>query len=66
VDKENDLAVQFTVNGKEYGDAATKFPFRVQWDTAKLENGKYEVSGVMRDKAGNTSKLNSVTVTVGN
>ena len=66
VDKENDLQVQFTVNGKDYGKPATKFPFRTSWDTTKLANGQHKVSAVATDKAGNKRQLNTVTVTVDN
>ena len=66
VDKENDLRVQFTVNGKDYGEPATKFPFRTSWDTTKFVNGPYKVSGVATDRAGNKRQLNSVTVTIDN
>ena len=66
VDNDNDLAVQFTVNGKNYGKPATKFPFRVIWDTTQLKNGKYRVSAVASDKAGNERKITGVAVTVEN
>ena len=66
VDRENDLKVQFTVNGKDYGQPATKFPFRTSWDTTKFANGQYKLSAVATDKAGNKRQLNTVTVTVDN
>jgi hypothetical protein len=66
VDKENDLRVQFTVNGKAYGKPATTFPFRVSWDTTKIGNGKHAVSAAATDRAGNKRQLNTVTVTVDN
>jgi len=66
IDKENDLKVQFTVNGKNHGAPATKFPFRTSWDTTELENGKYKLSAVASDKSGNKRKLNDVVVTVSN
>jgi len=66
VDAENDLQVQFTVNGKDYGEPATKFPFRTSWDTTKFANGPYKVSAVATDRAGNKRQLNTVTVTIGN
>jgi len=66
VDKENDLKVQFTVNGKDCGEPATKFPFRTSWDTTKSVNGQYKLSAVATDKAGNKRQLNTVTVTVDN
>jgi len=55
-----DLTVQFTVNGENVGEPATTFPFRTLWDTTGLESGKYSISGVMRDKAGNTRELNVI------
>jgi hypothetical protein len=66
VDKENELKVQFTINDKDQGSPAATFPFRVSWDTTKVQNGKYTVSAVAVDKAGNKRKLNDVTVTVEN
>ena len=66
VDRENDLKVQFTVDGKDYGAPATKFPFRVSWDTTKFGNGKHQVSAVATDRSGNKRRINTVTVTVGN
>jgi hypothetical protein len=66
VDKNNALTVQFTVNGEDHGEPATKFPFRTSWDTTKLANGQYKISAVATDKAGNERRLNTVTVTVGN
>jgi len=66
VDKENDLKVQFTVNGKDYGKPATTFPFRTSWDTTRLANGQHKVSAVATDKAGNQRQINTVTVTVQN
>ena len=66
VDRENDLKVQFTVNGKNHGQPATRFPFRTSWDTTKFANGPYKLSGVATDRAGNKRQLNTVTVTIGN
>jgi hypothetical protein len=65
-DKESDLKVQFTVNGKNCRQPATKFPFRTSWDTTGLKNGKYTLSAVATDKTGNRRKLNDVAVTVSN
>ncbi|MFC1582230.1 Ig-like domain-containing protein [Planctomycetota bacterium] len=66
VDKENELKVQFTVNSKDHNKPATEFPFRIDWDTSKVANGKYILSAIAVDKAGNKRKLNDVAVTVEN
>jgi hypothetical protein len=64
VDEPGDLTVQFTINGEAVGEPAKTFPFRTQWDTTGLESGKYSISGIMRDKAGNTRELNTIKVSI--
>jgi len=66
VDADEDLRVQFTVNGEAHGDPAASFPFRCPWDTTTVADGSYKVSAVARDQAGNERGLGTVTVTVAN
>lgn len=66
VDAGDDLRVQFTVDGKDYGPPATEFPYRTEWDTTTFQNGPHKLSAVATDKAQNSRQLDTITVTIEN
>ena len=47
--------VLFRANGKRIPPVDAEVPYRVTWDTRRLENGAYRVTARARDAAGNES-----------
>jgi hypothetical protein len=58
--------VQFKLNGANLGALVTASPYSLAWDTRTVANGTYTIAAVVSDAAGNSTTLNSITVTVNN
>ena len=59
-------AVQFTLNGSNFGAADTASPYEVAWNTSSVPNGTYVLRAIARDARANTATSAPVTVTVFN
>lgn len=59
-------AVQFKLDGANFGAEDTTAPFSVSWDTLAASAGSHVLSATARDAAGNVGTATGVTVTVSN
>ncbi|MGH7770247.1 MAG: Ig-like domain-containing protein, partial [Candidatus Binatia bacterium] len=58
------VGVQFKIDGQNLGTEDTVRPFARTWYTGGFTNGTHTITAVARDKAGNTTTSQAVTVTV--
>lgn len=58
------VGVQFKIDGQNLGTEDTVRPFTRVWKTGTFTNGAHTIAAVARDKAGNTTTSQPVTVTV--
>lgn len=58
--------VQFRLNGAALGPEVTKSPYNLDWNTATVANGVYQITAEARDAAGNRKTSSAVSVTVAN
>jgi hypothetical protein len=59
-------SVQFTVDGSNFGVAATVAPYSSAWDSTSVANGSHAIGATVTDTAGNSSVASTVTVNVNN
>lgn len=58
--------VQFRLNGTALGAEDTSAPYSLNWNTATVVNGSYQITAEARDAAGNRTTSAAITVTVYN
>ena len=60
------VGVQFLVNGANLGVEDLAAPYSLNWNSATVANGTYQLAARARDAAGNVATSSAVTVTVNN
>ncbi|MGF1580087.1 MAG: Ig-like domain-containing protein [Gemmataceae bacterium] len=60
------VGVQFYLDGQPLGSEDASAPYSIFWDTTTTANGKYTLTAIARDAAGNTTTSAGTIVTVSN